>query len=116
MPDTEYTYAPLKNYVASHGGARLRMQPKMRDSIVDIAVEEWPSGCPDDKLEEVLAAKVRIRIRQKYGSFVALLLISVLSNLIVRIIVEWWKRRNANKVLMEGWSQRAKAAQAGKVQ
>lgn len=100
-------YRPLKEFVASHGGSRLRLHPRLRDRIVEICVEEWPSGCEEDRVEEVLRARVRRRVKDQYGSIIAAILISVLADLIVKAIVAWWKKRNSHRVLMEGWRAQA---------
>jgi hypothetical protein len=48
-------------------------------------------------------------VRDQYGSVIAAILISVLAQLIVKAIVEWWKRRNAHQILMIGWQEQARA-------
>lgn len=96
-------YRPLKQFVATQGGARINLHKRLRDRIVEIAVEEWPTGCEDDRVEEVLRARVRRRVKDQYGSIIAAILISVLADLIVKAIVAWWKKRHSHRVLMEGW-------------
>ena len=104
------TYRPLKDYVARRGGLRLAMHERLRDQLVEAAVADWPDGCDPDKIEDVLTARLRIRVRQQYGSLMAMLLISVLANVIGRLIVQWWRERHSHRVLMSGWYAQAKAA------
>ena len=106
------TYRPLKDYVARKGGVRLAMHARMRDQLVEAAVADWPAGCDEDKVEDVITARLRMRVRQQYGSFMALLLISVIANVIGRLIVQWWRERHSHRVLMAGWSEQARTASA----
>lgn len=103
-------YGPLKRFVAKRGGYRVSMHPRLRDRIVEIAVEEFPSDCEPVHVEDVLEARVRRRVRQKYGSILASILIGVLVSVIVRLIVEWWFSHMSHRVLMQGWHKNAVAA------
>jgi len=103
-------YSALKRVVAQRGGIRLAIHGGLRDQIVDMIVLEWPDDCDEDKIAEVLRARCAIRIQKKYGSVIAMFLIGVLANFIIKIVIEWWKNRRSNKVLMAGWSTRAKEA------
>ena len=60
-----------------------------------------------DRIEEVLAAKMRIRVRQEYGSIVAMILVGVMINIIVKLVTEWWFSAMSHRVLMEGWHKNA---------
>jgi hypothetical protein len=102
-------YDSLKTYVARAGGIRLSAHPALRDRLVEWAVEEFPTDAPPDRMAEVLSARLRLRARDQYGSVIAALLISVLAQLIVKAVVEWWKRRQAHQVLMVGWQEQARA-------
>jgi hypothetical protein len=102
-------YHSLKEFAAARCGARGQFHRAARDRLVEIAVEEFPADAPDDRMLEVLQARMRGRIRQEYGSIVAMLLISVLANLIARAIMEWWKRNHSHKVLIAGWQAQAQA-------
>lgn len=102
------SYAPLKHRVRLRGGMRLAMHPQLRDQLVEAAVEDWPDGCLYDNLHEVLSARLAIRARKKYGSVLAMILLSTFINALVRIIIEWWLERDSHRVLMAGWSHRAK--------
>jgi hypothetical protein len=103
-------YRPLKDFVARKGGIRLAMHGGLRDQLVDMAVAEFPLDAPEDKKVEVLAARLRRRCREQYGSVVAMILIGVLINVITHIIVEWWKSRQAHQVLMYGWQRSARGS------
>lgn len=107
MPEAKY--ATLKRYVSRAGGIRLSTHPALRDQLVEWAVEEFPADAPVDRMEEVLAARLRLRARDKYGSVIAAILISVLAQLIVKAIVAWWKKNHSHKVLMVGWQEQARA-------
>jgi hypothetical protein len=102
-------YEPLKRYVARAGGVRLSTHPALRDRLVEWAVEEFPADAPEDRMAEVLSARLRLRVRDKYGSVIAAILISVLAQLIVNAIVAWWKKNHSHKVLMVGWQEQARA-------
>lgn len=104
-------YPPLKKRIWSRGGLRLAMHGRVADQIADAVVASWPAECPDDKIEDVVMARVSVHLRNRYGGFLAMFLISVVANQIVRIIVEWWRERDSHRVLMEGWSRRAKETQ-----
>lgn len=103
------SYRPLKSFVARRGGIRLAMHGGLRDQIVEAIVADWPEDCPPDRIEEVVAARARIRVRRKYGSVLGVLLLGAFVNLIVRLVVEWWFSRQSHRVLMAGWSKNAKA-------
>ena len=102
------TYSALKRVVTERGGTRLKIHGGLRDQIIDMIVLEWPEGCDEDKIGAVLRARCGLRIKQKYGSVIAMFLIGVLANFIIQIVREWWKERRSHKVLMSGWSARAK--------
>lgn len=104
------TYRPLKDFVARKGGTRLALHGALRDKLVEWAVEEFPSDCPPDRIEEVLKARLKVRIRRDYGSVMAMILIGVLVNVITRLILEWWFEKRSHRVLMEGWHQNAVAS------
>jgi hypothetical protein len=102
-------YEPLKKFVARAGGIRLSTHPALRDQLVEWAVEDFPIDAPPERMEEVLAARLRLRSRDKYGSVIAAILISVLAQLIVKAIVAWWLKRHSHRVLMIGWQEQASA-------
>ena len=105
MADAQYH--SLKSFVARKSDMRLAMHGRFRDQLVNMIVEEWPIGCRPEHLEEVVRAKVCRRVRERYGSVVAMFLISMLVNALVRIVIEWWFAREAHRVLMVGWAQNA---------
>lgn len=100
-------YRPLKTYVARRGGVRLSMHGPLRDRLVEEIVACWPDDCPADRLEEVVKARMAVRLRNRYGSVVAMFLLSVLVNALVKMIIEWWFERNSHRVLMLGWAKNA---------
>lgn len=102
-----YAYTPLREFVARQGGIRVSMHGALRDQLVDWCIEEFPLDAPPERMQEVLSARVRLRARDKYGSVIAAILISVLAQLIVKIVIEWWKRKHSHQVLMAGWHQQA---------
>lgn len=105
-------YEPLKARVRRAGGVRLAMHPKLRDQLTESAVLDWPTGCDSDKIADVLRARLTIRARKQYGSVIAIILLSAFINALVRIVIDWWLERDSHRVLMTGWSKRAKEAQA----
>lgn len=107
MPEARYQ--PLRQWVIRSGGVRLALHPALRDQLVDWAVEEFPADAPPERIEEVLSARLRLRARDKYGSVIAAILISVLAQLIVKAIVAWWKKNHSHKVLMYGWQEQSRA-------
>lgn len=108
MAASDGLYRPLKSFVSKRAGIRFAAHGALRDAMVEMVVEEWPEGCDPSKLEDVLRARLSIRIRQRYGSVVAFFLISVLLNVIVKLVIEWWLDRDAHRLLMSGWHSRAK--------
>jgi hypothetical protein len=100
-------YGSLKRFVEKRGGMRVSTHPRIRDRIVEIAIEEFPVDADPVHVEDVLQARVRRRVRQTYGSIMAAILISVLVNIITKLIVEWWFSRTAHRVLMHGWHKNA---------
>lgn len=96
-------YGRLRDWVSTRGGWRMRVHPQGRDQLIAWAVEEWPADCPPERLEEVLHARLSRRCRDRYGSVVASLLISLVLPVVIRLIVDWWLSRRENKALMEWW-------------
>lgn len=104
----QVAYRPLKTFVAKRGGVRLAFHGGLRDRLVDMIVAEWPENCPNERIEEVVRARVARRVRDEYGSVIAMFLIGVLANAIIKIVIEWWLARNSHRVLMEGWRAQAR--------
>lgn len=99
-------YRPLKDYVARRGGNRLAFHGKLRDQLVEMAVEDFPFDADAITGPQVLAARLKRRAREKYGSVMMLVLASILANLIAKLVWEWWQKRHAHRVLMYGWAGR----------
>lgn len=108
MPTEDYS--SLKRFVTRAGGIRLSTHPAMRDQLVEWAVEEFPTNADPERMEEVLTARLRIRARERYGSVIAAILISVLAQLIVKAVIAWWNKNHSHRVLMVGWQEKARAA------
>jgi hypothetical protein len=105
MPDA--LYRPLKSFVARRGGFRLSMHGPIRDRLVEEIVACWPDDCPVDRVEEVVKARMAVRLRKRYGSVIAMFLLSALVNALVKLVIEWWIERNSHRVLMSGWAKNA---------
>lgn len=102
-------YRPLMTYVARKGGLRLAMHGGLRDQIVQAIVADWPSDCPIERIEEVVRARMAVRLRKRYGSVLATLLLSAFVNVIIRLVLDWWFERRSHRVLMDGWRAHAQA-------
>jgi hypothetical protein len=107
VPASDAVYRPLKSYVAANGGLRLAMRASLRDRLVEQIVEDWPTDCPPDRLEEVVRARVSVRLRQQYGGVVAMFLLSMIAQVVIKLVIEWWFSRQSHRVLMHGWSSAA---------
>lgn len=107
MPPVSH-YSPLKNWVEQKGGIRLSANGRIRDRLVEWAVEEFPLDADQEHGEQVLAARLRLRVRKQYSSLLGMAIVSILANLVSRLVWEWWQDRLSHRVLMEGWQARAK--------
>lgn len=103
MSDSGEKFRPLKDFVARRGGLRLSLHGRLRDQIVEAIVEEWPESCEPSQVEQVVKARMKVRLRKQYSSVIGVLLLSALVNIIVKLVVEWWLDRNSHRVLMHGW-------------
>lgn len=101
-------YSPLKNWVDQKGGIRLSANARVRDRLVEWAVEEFPLDADPEHGAEVLAARLRLRVRKQHGSLIGMAILSILANLVARLVWEWWQNRHSHRVLLEGWQARAK--------
>lgn len=106
MPD----YRPLRDYVRRRGGLRVAMHGRLADQVLDEVVAGWPIGCHPDQIEEVVRARVAVKVRRKYGSVVAIILLGALINVLVRLVMDWWLQRNSHRVLMQGWASAAQSS------
>jgi hypothetical protein len=101
----------LKDYVRSRMPVRARMLGQDGlGGLVDDAIAEWPISplmeCVHDtpmerKVLGGIAERVRAR-RERYGFVWSLLLASALSA-VIRLVLEWWLSRPANRVKLAGW-------------
>lgn len=97
-------FAPLKAWILRRAPMRVSLHGALRDRLVEQIVEDWPTGCPPDRIEEVAQARMQVRLRDRYGSVIAVFVISALANILIRLVVEWWFSHQANRVLMAEWS------------
>lgn len=100
-------YMTLKGHVENHGGARLSMSRRLRDSLIDIIVSDWPADCSNDHLYEVVAARVLMRIRARHNRMTAALIGVVLVGPLVKCVVDWYLASPSHRVLMVGWARKA---------
>jgi hypothetical protein len=101
-------YGPLKSFVLRKGSMRLALHGFLRDRLIEQIVQDWPVGCPPNRLEEVVRARMTVRLREKYGSVLAVFLLSTIANLVIRLVIEWWFASEANRVVMAGWASEAR--------
>lgn len=99
-------YTPLKSFVRRHGGFRVSMHGALTDSLIDAIVEDWPSGCSMENLEEVVAARVGLRLRGRYSPLAARVVAVVVVVPLVRLVCDWYCNAPGHRVLMDGWSRR----------
>ena len=99
-------FATLKRFV----GERCRYSRRLRDELVEIAVEEFPADAPDEMKGAILRERLRERVRERYGSVIAIILIGVLVNVITRLILEWWFESPSHRVIMQGWARAAQGS------
>lgn len=78
----------------------------VRDDIISNLVEEWPTIT--DSVTHDARRIVRKHLRQKYGSVLAIFLLTLLGNLIIKLVLEWWFRDSQNRTMMREWSHAAK--------
>jgi hypothetical protein len=107
LPVADSQYGSLKVFVSRKGGLRLAMHAPLRDRLVELVVQEWPVGCDPANIPEVVEARVRLRLREQYSSAIAIFFLTVFLQLVIKIVLEWWFNRQANRVLMAGWATTA---------
>lgn len=98
-------FAPLKAFVLRRAPMRVSLHGPLRDRLVEQIVEDWPVGCPPDRLEEVVSARMQVRLREQYGSVIAIFIISTIANILIRLVIEWWFSHHANRLLMAEWAE-----------
>lgn len=101
----------LKDYVRSRMPVRSRVLGREGvDGLVEDTVAEWPISplmerTHDTPVEHKVLDGVALRVRrrrERYGFIWSLLLASALSA-VIRIVLEWWLSRPANRVKLAGW-------------
>lgn len=107
MTASDALYRPLKAYCVQKGGSRLRMHGALRDKMIEAIVEEWPVGCPQDRMEEVITARMKVRMREQYGFVIASFLLAILVAALIKLALDWWFARESHRVLMVGWARQA---------
>jgi len=83
----------------------LSLHAPVRDKIVERIVERWPTGCPPEKLEDVLRARIAIENREKPRQA---FIVSRLAAIVVRLVVDWWREYAGNRVLLAGWVEESR--------
>lgn len=101
-------FRPLKDYVQKAGGLRLSMHPRLREQLVDMAVEEFPADANFDTAAEVLAARLTIRARRQYGKLLVFVFVASYAAIVAKLVCQWHDKRNAHRVLMLGWQDAAR--------
>lgn len=100
-------YGPLRGFVLRRCPMRVALHGYLRDRLLDHIVQDWPLGCDPSRIEEVVRARMTVRLRERYGSVLAVFLLSTVANLIIRLVIEWWFAHEQNRVLMAGWATEA---------
>lgn len=77
------------DFVIRGCGPRLAGNRRFARRCCQWAAEEWP-GADAGKV----AAVLRRRTREEYGSVLAAILVPLLVNLIANLIVQWWRKRH----------------------
>jgi len=63
---------------------------RVRHRLAEIAVSELDAGGEDRLRDRVMA-----RAREEYGSAVLMLLLPIVINILLPIVIEWWRNRRA---------------------
>ena len=63
---------------------------RVRHRLAEIAVSELDAGGEDRLRDRVMA-----RAREEYGSAVLMLLLPIVINILLPIVIEWWRSRRA---------------------
>lgn len=63
---------------------------RVRHRLAEIAVSELDAGGEDRLHDRVMA-----RARDEYGSAVLMLLLPIVINILLPIVIEWWRSRRA---------------------
>jgi|AACY02.2.fsa_nt_gi hypothetical protein len=96
-----YPYPELRDYAIEEGGIRQRVNPRLRDQIIEWIVADWPVGAREDQYPEILMMSVARRLKaQKYGSVLLTFILYVVASQLIQIAIEWVLERLANRELM----------------
>jgi hypothetical protein len=104
-------YGSLKDYVSTRAGARGRANGRLRDRLVEIAVEEFPVDATDDEQLPALRGRMKARVKQEYGFILSSIIIGVLIQFLAQLVIDWWRERRKNKTLMVAWQYAAQNPQ-----
>jgi hypothetical protein len=101
------TYRPLRAYIAKNADPRLSWHARVRDCVIEGIVASWPISCPPQQIEDVLTARLRVRLRKTHGGVGSAFVMSVAGTPCIRLAIEWWFSKEAHRVLMDGWAKKA---------
>lgn len=93
-------YAELHEYIIVNGDIRLSVNRPLRDKIINMVVEEWPVGCREDELAQVLMDRIAGRLAGQYASVILTFILYILVSQVVQLAIEWFLERLANRELM----------------
>jgi hypothetical protein len=95
-----------ERYGALKRRARLqwwKIPASTRDHLIDLGVELFPTDYHSGLVESTLRMRLEHRIRQEYGSLLAMFLIQLAVSAIVKLIISWWWVSDENRRAMEAW-------------
>jgi hypothetical protein len=78
-----------------------RKSRKTSDEIVEMIVLDWPGDVPD--LRSQISSRLKVRMKQKYGSVLAMLLFYAVAQFAIRAIIDWWFESRRNRESMSEW-------------
>lgn len=103
-----YPYPELRDYAIEHGGIRQRVNPRLRDQIIEWIVADWPVGSREDELAPTLMTKVAARLKsQQYSSVLLTFILYVVASQLIKIAIEWVLERLQNRELMMQYHAKA---------
>jgi hypothetical protein len=103
-----YPYPELRDYAIEQGGIRQRVNPRLRDQIIEWIVADWPVGSREDELAEILMTRVARRLKaQKYGSVLLTFILYIVASQLIKIAIEWVLERLQNRKLMMQYHAKA---------
>lgn len=82
------TAEAMTEFVLQSGGRRLIGQRRFVRKCCDWVIEAQP-----EPTETAVLDVIKKKSREEYGSILGAILVTVAAQLIVKAILEWWKRR-----------------------